>query len=152
MNRRDRSLRVFYPLCLFLVLIALPLSSCADRGENPATPTPTDRASSQNGDNAKTRRIPAIVETVEANVIESESPQLSLAVTGNFQDGCEAPLKVERKQEDDRINITLYRELAADLVCPAVLVPFEEVIPLEGEFARGTHTLEVNGIEIEAKI
>lgn len=153
MNKRDRSLPVFYPIFWVLVLIALPLqSSCTDREENTETPAPIGQSSPQDGDLAKTRRIPAMVETVEATLIESEPPQLSLAVTGSFQDGCEAPLKIEQKQDGDLLKIVLYRELSADLVCPSVLVPFQEVIPLEGELPTGTHTLNVNGITIEAKI
>ncbi|MBP0020586.1 MAG: hypothetical protein J7647_23905 [Cyanobacteria bacterium SBLK] len=153
MNQRDRSLPVFYLIFSVLVLMVLTLQSgCANRKDNAIIPAPAPRSSPQDRDIAKTRRIPAIVKTVEANVIESEPPQLSLAVTGNFQDGCESSLEVERKQDGNRLKIVLYRELSVDLVCPAVLVPFQEIITLEGKWTTRTHVLDVNGIILEVKI
>ena len=150
MKNRDRSF--FIHVCLFLVLIALPLQSgCAgventtpsESAVSPAQPSPQE---------ADMRQVPAIVETVEVNVLESFPLQLTLTVTGNFQDGCEAPLKVKQEQDGDRLDITLYRELPADAICTAVIVPFEETVPLEGGFESGTYTLDVNGVAIEQKI
>jgi hypothetical protein len=150
MKNRDRSFVVH--LCLFLVLIALPFQGGCAQVENTNPSESAVSPSPQGSKAAETRQIPAIVETVEVNVLESLPLQLTLTVTGNFQDGCEAPLKVKQQQDGDRLDITLYRELPADAVCPAVMTPFEETVPLEGGFESGTYMLDVNGIAIEQKI
>ncbi|MGK7925785.1 MAG: hypothetical protein AB4290_11155 [Spirulina sp.] len=152
MNKCDPSPSVLFPLLLFLVLIVLPLQGgCASREDNRVTPTPVSPVQSSPSDasHGTMRRIPASVETVEVNVMESQPLQLSLTVTGNFQDGCQAPLKMEQHQDGDRIKITLYRELPADVLCPAVLVPFQETVLLEGRLASETYTLDVNGVIVE---
>ncbi|WP_204105668.1 MULTISPECIES: hypothetical protein [Spirulina sp. CCY15215] len=154
MKKCDRPHTLLFRLLVVLILMALPLQGgCTSQMDNTRTGNPASvQSSPQDTENSTLRQIPAIVETVEVDVLESEPLQLSLKVTGNFQDGCKTPLKKEQKQDGMQINVTLYRELPTDTICPTVITPFQETIPLEGGFSRGTYTLDVNGVIVEQTI
>ncbi|MEA5467757.1 hypothetical protein [Spirulina sp. 06S082] len=154
MKKCDRPHSLLFHLLMVLTLMVLPLQGgCTSQVDSTATENPASvQSSSQDTSNSALRQIPAIVKTVEVDVLESEPLQLSLKVTGNFQDGCKTALKKEQKQDGTQINVALYRELPTDTICPTVITPFQETILLEGDFPSGTYTIDVNGIIVEQTI
>lgn len=150
LKKRDRPNSLLFTL-LVLILMVLPLQGgCTSQVDNTATGnSPSVQSSSQDTGDSTLRQIPAMVKTVAVEVLESEPLQLSLKVTGDFQDGCKTPLQKEQKQDGTQINVTLYRELPTDTICPTVITPFQETIPLEGSFPSGTYTINVNGVTVE---
>lgn len=94
----------------------------------------------------------AVVESVDALLMESFPVQISLQVRGYHPDGCEAPVQVEQRREGNRVFVEVYRTLPAAVMCPMVLQPLDETIMLEGGFEPGTYTIDVNGVVIEVTI
>ena len=101
---------------------------------------------------AAMQAVDAVVESVEVLRLESLPVQLQLIVTGYHPDGCEVPMVVEQQRDGNHVSVRLYRELPGDVMCPMVIVPFEETIKLEGGFETGTYTIDVNGFVTEVTI
>jgi hypothetical protein len=89
-----------------------------------------------------------VIENVRVDVSELPSfAQISLHVTGYQPDGCEAPVEVTQRQNANVIAVQITRNLPPDVLCPANIVPYEADIPLDGQFANGTYTIDVNGLQ-----
>ncbi|WP_017304766.1 hypothetical protein [Spirulina subsalsa] len=123
-------------LALFLLLLVLPLLGCETPSGEITLPLPDDLAEPQPS--------MAMVEEVVVEVKEGTPPSVTLKVTGILPDGCDLPLQVEQNQEGQEITVQLYRLLPPDVMCPAVVVPFEKEIALEEGLDSGSYRLIVN--------
>lgn len=126
-----------------ILLLWLLLSSCLDARADVSPgagqpPVPSGQPS------ALTREL-LVVEEVEAFVLESYPMQIRLAVRGYWPSGCSAEVMVEQRLEGDTVTVSIWRALPRDAVCTAVIVPYDETIPLEGGFTRLPATITVNG-------
>jgi hypothetical protein len=125
-----------------ILLLLLLLSSClgvrAGPGAPPAPP-PTLVP------HPRLIREVLVVEQVDAFVLESYPMQIRLAVRGYWPTGCTADVQVEQRLEADTLTVTIWRELPAGAVCPAVIVPYDETIRVEGGFTRLPAVITVNG-------
>lgn len=81
---------------------------------------------------------------VDVNFSESRPLRISLDVQGEHPDGCEYPVLVEQRRRGGTIDIEVYRNVPADVVCPMILKPYRDTISLEGAFESGDYTINVN--------
>jgi hypothetical protein len=90
-----------------------------------------------------TFQIDAVIESVDPLILESYPMQLQLHITG-YQDGCDYPTLVEQTVTGDKIYIHIYREVPLAVACPAIAVPYDETIAIDGAFTGGTYNIVVN--------
>jgi hypothetical protein len=100
----------------------------------------------------ETFRSPTIIDNVDALILESFPAQIHLAVTGSQSDGCDYPVQVEQRRDGNTITVEIFREVPLAVMCPMVLLPYEDTIPLEGTFESGTYTINVNNYTLEVTI
>lgn len=81
---------------------------------------------------------------VDVNVTESQPLRIKLEVEGEHPDGCEYPVIVEQSRRDNIVDIEVYREVPADVICPMILKPYSDTISLDGAFDSGEYTINVN--------
>lgn len=81
---------------------------------------------------------------VDVRVLESYPMRLSLDVDGEHPDGCDFPVIVGQSRRGNTIEIEVYREVPADVVCPMILKPYRDTIQVEGSFESGEYTIKVN--------
>lgn len=93
--------------------------------------------------------VDTVIESVEVLVLESFPMQLQLEIAGYQPDGCEFPVIVEQRVEDNTVSLHIYRDVPSDVLCPMALVPYEETISIDGTFEGGTVTIEVNEFSTE---
>lgn len=70
--------------------------------------------------------------------------QISLEVQGEHPDGCDFPVQVEQSRDGNRVQVQVYREIPADVFCPMILQPYKDTVPINGTFAAGEYTIQVN--------
>jgi inhibitor of cysteine peptidase len=85
-------------------------------------------------------------------LLESFPVQINLQVSGYQPDGCDFPVQVEQRRQGNEVFVDIYREVPLAVMCPAVVLPYEEIIPLEGGFESGTYTIHVNDQVVEVQI
>jgi len=124
-------------VAVFMVIVGLA-------SQPSATPPPPD--------DSATSRIFTTIESVTANVLSTTPAQIELAVSGYQPDGCDFPVIVDQSQTGSTITVSIYREMPADMMCPAVLRDYAETIHLDGTFAPGTYTVNVNDLQIEVTV
>ena len=81
---------------------------------------------------------------VDVKVMESQPIQITLDVEGEHPDGCEYPVLVSQTRRGNSIDIEVYRNVPADVVCPMILKPYRDMISVEGTFESGEYTINVN--------
>ena len=81
---------------------------------------------------------------VDVKVMESQPRRISLEVEGEHPDGCEYPVIVGQTRQGNTVDIEVYREVPADVICPMILKPYRDTISLEGRFESGEYTINVN--------
>lgn len=126
--------------------LAVAVSACASVAPSESLPAPPSDLA------AATRSAPPIVEHVQVNVLESQPPQILLAIEGYVPDGCEVPVAIRQERTGATVRVTLARELPAETVCPAIARPYQHQLLLEGSFPTGTYRFEVNGVVVEQRI
>jgi hypothetical protein len=91
------------------------------------------------------------VTNIDVRIAESFPPQVFASVRGELPDPCHAIDEVTQERRDDVITvaITLRR---SDAVCPAVIVPVERTVRLEGPLPAGSYVLRVNGLETRFRL
>lgn len=99
-----------------------------------------------------TQRVPTVIESVDALLLESFPVQIHLQVSGYQPDGCQIETQVLQHREGNQVRVEVFRALPLDTMCPMVLVPYEATIPLEGGFESGAYTIDVNGVVIEVTV
>ena len=121
--------------------------------EVPAQAAPTTVPPGDSGQAAEPQmRVLAVVESVDALLMESFPVQIQLQVSGYHPDGCDAQVEVVQRREGNQVFVELYRVLPAAVMCPMVLRPLEETVFLEGGFEPGTYRIDVNGVVTEVTI
>ncbi len=82
-----------------------------------------------------------------------ETPQrIFLVMKGEHPDGCDLPVQVEQSRAGNTINVEVYRQVPADMICPMILRPYQGAIELDGEFAAGNYTVSVNSVLVSFDI
>ena len=81
---------------------------------------------------------------VDVTVTDGQPPQISLDIEGEHPDGCDYPVLVGQSREGNSINVEIYREVPADVFCPMILKPYQGTVELEGSFAAGEYSINVN--------
>ena len=71
-----------------------------------------------------------IIETAE---IEMTDDGAMLNLTGTLPDGCDVDAIMHTERQGEVVYVELYRELPGDVMCPAMLVMFEEQINVQDE-------------------
>lgn len=89
---------------------------------------------------------------VELLVLETNPPQVHLQIKGEQPDGCDFPVQVEQQRDGNVINVTVYRDVPLDVMCPMMLLTYEDTVPLEGTFPPGTYTFKVNDYVVEREL
>lgn len=132
-----------------LLLLLLILSSClgistsVSTGPRPPLIEPTTLPAPE--PLPRLARELLVVEDVEAFVLETYPMQIRLAVRGYWPSGCSGDVHTEQRLEGEALTVTIWRALPIDAVCPAVIVPYEETIAIEGSFTRLPTAITVNG-------
>lgn len=70
--------------------------------------------------------------------------RLSLAIAGEHPDGCDFPVIVDQSRDGNRVQVEVYREVPADVFCPMILQPYQGALQIDGTFAAGEYTIQVN--------
>jgi hypothetical protein len=81
---------------------------------------------------------------VDVKVMESQPMRISLDVEGEHPDGCEYPVIVDQTRQGNTVDIEVYREVPADVICPMILKPYRDRISVDGSFESGEYTINVN--------
>jgi hypothetical protein len=89
-----------------------------------------------------------IVEDVDALVLESYPMQIRLAVRGYWPSGCSGDVRVEQQLEDNILTVHIWRGMVVGAVCPAVIIPYDETISIEGGFTQLPAEIVVNGYTV----
>lgn len=97
---------------------------------------------------ARTIRSYTNITSVEVIVMESMPVQVQLQVSGEHADGCVLPVVVEQGRQGNTVIVEIYREMPADLMCPMILQPYNDIIPL-GTFEPGDYVFQVNDYTVE---
>jgi hypothetical protein len=120
-------------ISILLLLAALTTAAFAQEGERMANPI---------------RRALHPVESVE---LVPTDDGLELVIRGELPDGCDYPTVINAEPVGVTWFIDLYRELPFDVMCPAIIKPYEDRLDAsfllettEGE-APGTQVIVING-------
>lgn len=97
-------------------------------------------------------RVLTVIEKVDALVLESMPPQVSLVMTGYQPDGCDFPVLVEQRRSGNSVTVEVYREVPADIMCTMQLVPYSGSVMLDGAFEPGVYQISVNGVLVELRV
>ena len=81
---------------------------------------------------------------VDVHVGDARPARVSLEVEGEHPDGCDFPVLVDQTRAGNRINVEIYREVPADVICPMILRPYKGRIQLDGRFDKGSYSIAVN--------
>lgn len=81
---------------------------------------------------------------VEVKASGSKPIRINLDVEGEHPDGCEYPVIIDQSRSENTVDIEVYREVPADVVCPMILQPYRGSIIVEGSFEPGEYTINVN--------
>lgn len=76
--------------------------------------------------------------------VQVKETRISLEVEGEHPDGCEYPVIVDQTRRGNTVDLEVYREVPADVICPMILKPYRDMIRLDGEFEPGDYTINVN--------
>jgi hypothetical protein len=136
-------------IIIWLITLLLLVGQAGEPGGQPVqpifpTPTPVEEADMV--------QVPHVIESVDALLLESFPVQIQLHVTGYQPDGCEFPVQVEQQRDGNDVTVRIYRTVPVDVVCPLMIVGYDEMIRLEGGFESGTYTIDVNGTTVEVTI
>ena len=129
---------------LIRILIAVFVLIFGIDSQSGATPPPP-------AENAVSRSV-TLIENVTAQVLPTDPAQIELNVVGYQPNGCEYPVLVDQQREGSSITVSIYRELPADIMCTAMLLDYNDTIHLDGTFAPGTYTIQVNDMQLEVTV
>lgn len=90
-------------------------------------------------------RVPVMVET--AVLQTNDDGSLSIHVLGSRGTGCNLPIQIDQRVEGRRLIVELYEETQPTQACTAMLIGYDEVIPLDITPGETVPTVIVNGIE-----
>lgn len=129
-------------------------ATAATAVRSPTTVTPSDEPSpTQPAATVPTGQIAVVaglaqVQSVDILLLESFPVQVQVVATGEFPDSCTSIRAREQSYASGTFTVTLKTQRPADALCSAAMVPFEQVIPLQGTtgLTEGTYLVVVNGI------
>ncbi|NWF70276.1 MAG: hypothetical protein HXY40_14415 [Chloroflexi bacterium] len=93
--------------------------------------------------------IDTVIESVQPLILEAYPMHLVLQVSGYHPDGCEFPVIVEQAIGGSAITVRIYRQVPIDVMCPAVIVPYQANITVDGTFTGGIYSVTVNGVSTQ---
>lgn len=96
-----------------------------------------------------TYRSTTHINSVNVLVQESFPMQVQLEVTGEHADGCDYPVQVDQRREGNTVIVEVYREIPIDIMCPMILLPYNDTIQLDGTFEPGEYVFIVNDFVVE---
>ena len=89
----------------------------------------------------------APVDEIDILILEIFPVQINVIASGNLPDPCTEISEVIKEREGDTFFITI-KTYRSPGFCIQVIVPFEEIIPLEVYgLTAGTYTVDVNGVQ-----
>ena len=89
----------------------------------------------------------ANVKEIDVMVLESFPVQVHLVVNGYLPNPCTEIYQIIQERTDNHFSISI-STFHSPGICIQIIVPFEEVIPLEVYgLPAGTYTVEVNGVQ-----
>jgi inhibitor of cysteine peptidase len=97
-------------------------------------------------------QVDTVIESVDVVILESFPMQLHLTVKGYQPDGCDFPVFVEQQRDGNAVTVHVYREVPADVMCPMMLVSYEDTIVLDGSFESGTAHIKVNEFIVDVDL
>lgn len=116
----------------------------------PATEMPADALLAVNGiliSELETRNV-SDIDKVLTNILQVKATvageRISLAIEGEHPDGCDYPVLVDQSRAGSKVQVEIYRQVPADVFCPMILKPYKGAIEVEGSFATGDYTIQVN--------
>ncbi len=116
----------------------------------PATEPSTDTLFAVNGiliSELETQNV-SDIDKVLTNIFQVDvtvtGDKLGLAIQGEHPDGCDFPVIVEQSRDGNRVQVEVYREVPADVFCPMILQPYSGAVQIDGTFAAGEYTIQVN--------
>ncbi|MEM7336960.1 MAG: hypothetical protein AAF490_33115 [Chloroflexota bacterium] len=84
------------------------------------------------------------VDSAEVIILESFPVQVQVALSGTLSDGCISLESVTPRFDGESFVLELNADRPSDMMCTAVLTPFEEVVSLEVDGLKaGTYTVQV---------
>jgi hypothetical protein len=86
------------------------------------------------------------VQRIEVQVVRSTTPQVFVHVHGVLLDGCTFLGAVEQHRENQVVTVTISTRHTSAEVCTMIAKLVDETIRLEGAFAPGSYTVNVNGV------
>lgn len=134
---------------LIILLFGVTLLAACNAGavETAATPTagPTTEPTAAPGSNEPTRGQ-AIVNSIDAQILESFPVQVNVVARGDLPDSCTQIDEIITQQSGDTFRVAITTLRQPELACSQALVPFEQSIPLDVVgLPAGTYTVLVNG-------
>jgi hypothetical protein len=92
---------------------------------------------------AQAEAKPVWVDQVDVQLVDG---QYQATLVGNYPDGCSTMGNVETSVTGDTIEVSVYADSPPGVMCAAVLIPFEETVPLDlSGVAPGEYNVVVNG-------
>ncbi len=89
----------------------------------------------------------ASVSEIDILILESFPVQVQVIASGNLSNPCTEISEVLQEKEDNTFFITI-KTYRSPGFCIQVIVPFEEIIPLEVYgLPAGSYTVDVNGVQ-----
>lgn len=112
--------------------------------------------------------VPAFVLVDRAQVEWTPDGALALRVQGGLATGCDLPVQVDIRLQNEALIVSLYENLPIDMFCTRILIPYNEVIPLninrddlpdrvlvndvEAAFALGAQDAPVSNMPAPARV
>ncbi len=88
--------------------------------------------------------IDKVLTNINQVEVTAAGGRISLAIEGEHPDGCDYPVQVNQSRDGNIVRVEVYREVPADVFCPMILQPYQGTIHLDGSFAAGSYTVNVN--------
>jgi hypothetical protein len=115
-----------------LVLAALPLLVACDESGSP------------------TRPADVLVERIQVEDVQvivgatGGAATVSVHVKGVVGDGCSTLHSVRQDRNDGAVTVDIFRQRPKNAICTQIARLYDEIIPLDGQFAPGRYVLRVN--------
>lgn len=93
-----------------------------------------------------------LIDSVETLVMESYPYQVRLVVRGQQPDACDFPVIADQRREGDTFYVEIYRNVPIGVMCPMVLLPYEDSILLLESLESGKYIINVNGTIVELEL
>jgi hypothetical protein len=89
--------------------------------------------------------MPVPVNVTAAQIETRPDGTLILHVMGELGTGCQSPIHADQRLEGDTLYVELYQTLPPDVICPMILVFYEDSIPLAVDDPSAVERVLVNG-------